>query len=195
MKRSFDIFMSVLLIIVFLPIFLALVLIIKWKLGNPVFYKQIRPGLHGQPFEMIKFRSMSDARDDRGDLLSDEKRLSTFGRLLRSTSLDELPELWNILIGDMSFVGPRPLLMEYLPLYSDEQFRRHDVKPGITGWAQVNGRNNISWPDRFTLDLWYVDNHNFWVDIRILLLTVRKVLNREGISADGHATVKKFTGE
>lgn len=195
MKRSFDIFMSVLLIIVFLPIFLALVLIIKWKLGNPVFYKQIRPGLHGQPFEMIKFRSMSDARDDRGDLLSDEKRLSTFGRLLRSTSLDELPELWNILIGDMSFVGPRPLLMEYLPLYSDEQFRRHDVKPGITGWAQVNGRNNISWPDRFTLDLWYVDNHNFWVDIRILLLTVRKVLNREGISADGHATMKKFTGE
>jgi len=195
LKRFFDVMMSLVLIIAFFPIFVLLVLVIRFKLGAPVLYKQVRPGLNGKPFEMVKFRSMSNTKDADGNALPDEQRLSSFGKFLRSTSLDELPELWNIFRGDMSFVGPRPLLMEYLPLYSPEQLRRHDVRPGITGWAQVNGRNSISWPERFKLDLWYVDNQSVLLDVRILLKTVYKVLSREGISADGQATMQKFTGE
>jgi len=195
LKRFFDVMMSLVLIIAFFPIFVLLVLVIRFKLGAPVLYKQVRPGLNGKPFEMVKFRSMSNTKDADGNALPDEQRLSSFGKFLRSTSLDELPELWNIFRGDMSFVGPRPLLMEYLPLYSPEQLRRHDVRPGITGWAQVNGRNSISWPERFKLDLWYVDNQSVLHDVRILLKTVYKVLSREGISADGQATMQKFTGE
>lgn len=195
LKRFFDVVMSLVLIIAFFPIFVLLVLVIRFKLGAPVLYKQVRPGLNGKPFEMVKFRSMSNTKDADGNALPDEQRLSSFGKFLRSTSLDELPELWNIFRGDMSFVGPRPLLMEYLPLYSPEQLRRHDVRPGITGWAQVNGRNSISWPERFKLDLWYVDNQSVLLDVRILLKTVYKVLSREGISADGQATMQKFTGE
>ena len=167
---------------------------VRNKLGSPVFFRQMRPGMHGKPFEMVKFRTMTDERSPDGQLLPDAQRLTPFGRFLRSSSLDELPELWNVLKGDMSLVGPRPLLMEYLPLYSPEQARRHEVRPGVTGWAQVNGRNAISWEDKFKLDTWYVDNHSFWLDIRILWLTVRKVVVREGISGAGEATMSKFTG-
>ena len=194
MKRLFDTFLSSLsLLLLSIPlVFLAWT--IRRSLGTPVFFRQLRPGLHGLPFQMIKFRTMTDARGLSGQLLPDSDRLTPFGRFLRSSSLDELPELWNVLKGDMSLVGPRPLLMEYLPLYSPEQARRHEVRPGITGWAQVNGRNALGWEEKFKLDVWYVDHHSLWLDIKILWLTVRKVLVREGISGNGEATMSKFTG-
>lgn len=193
-KRLVDIMFAVLASIVFLPIIVIVAFLIRVKLGGPVLFCQTRPGLNGKPFKMLKFRSMLNALDKEGNLLPDEQRLTRFGRILRSTSLDELPGLLNVLKGDMSLVGPRPLLMEYLPLYSPEQARRHDVRPGITGWAQVNGRNAISWEDKFKLDVWYVDNRSIWLDIKILFLTVKKVFVREGISAAGEATMSKFTG-
>jgi len=194
MKRLFDsILVALALIILALPL-LILALLIRRKLGSPVFFRQVRPGLHGQPFRMVKFRTMTDERDPDGELLPDAVRLTPFGRFLRATSLDELPELWNVLKGDMSLVGPRPLLMEYLPLYTPEQARRHEVRPGVTGWAQINGRNAISWEDKFKHDVWYVDNRSFWLDIKILWLTVKKVLVRDGISAAGEATMPKFEG-
>ncbi len=194
MKRLFDTFLSSLsLLLLGIPlVFLAWT--VRRSLGRPVFFRQLRPGLHGLPFQMIKFRTMTDACGPSGQLLPDSDRLTPFGRFLRSSSLDELPELWNVLKGDMSLVGPRPLLMEYLPLYSPEQARRHEVRPGITGWAQVNGRNALSWEEKFKLDVWYVDHHSLWLDIKILWLTVRKVLVREGISGEGEATMSKFTG-
>ena len=173
---------------------LGLIWLVRRKLGSPVFFRQVRPGMNGKPFEMVKFRTMTDERGPDGQLLPDAVRLTPFGRFLRSSSLDELPELWNVLKGDMSLVGPRPLLMEYLPLYSPEQARRHEVRPGVTGWAQINGRNAISWEDKFKLDTWYVDNQSLWLDIKILWLTVKKVLVREGISAPGDATMPVFTG-
>ena len=195
MKRLFDITAAlVALLLLCLPL-LALTLLVRRKLGRPAFFRQVRPGLHGKPFEMVKFRTMTDARGPDGALLPDADRLTPFGRFLRASSLDELPELWNVLKGDMSLVGPRPLLMEYLPLYSPEQARRHAVRPGITGWAQVNGRNAISWDDKFKLDVWYVDHRSLWLDLRILWMTVRKVLVRDGISAAGEATMARFTGE
>jgi lipopolysaccharide/colanic/teichoic acid biosynthesis glycosyltransferase len=194
MKRLTDIIAALLTLLILIVPLILLALLIKMKLGSPVFFKQTRPGLNGRPFNMVKFRSMTDARAPSGQLLSDAERLTPFGRFLRASSLDELPGLWSVLKGDMSLVGPRPLLMEYLPLYSPEQARRHNVRPGITGWAQVNGRNALNWEDKFKLDVWYVDNHTFWLDIKILWLTVRKVLVREGISADGEATMSKFTG-
>ena len=194
MKRLLDFTAALLgLIALALPL-LILIALIRRKLGSPVFFTQVRPGMHGKPFKMVKFRSMTSERGTDGELLPDAVRLTPFGRFLRSTSLDELPELWNVLKGDMSLVGPRPLLMEYLPLYSPEQARRHEVRPGITGWAQVNGRNAISWEDKFKLDVWYVDHCSLWLDIKILWLTVKKVLVREGISAAGEATMGKFTG-
>ena len=194
MKRFFDITISLSVTIIILPILLVTALLVYSKLGKPILFKQSRSGLQGKPFTILKFRTMKDAFDKSGTPLPDDKRLTNFGKLLRSTSLDELPALWNVLTGDMSLVGPRPLLMEYLPLYSKEQNRRHDVRPGITGWAQVNGRNAISWEDKFKLDVWYVDNQSFWIDIKILILTVKKVFVREGISADGEVTMTKFTG-
>ena len=179
---------------VWLPVTLLLMLFIRLKIGSPFFFTQVRPGLHGRPFRMVKFRTMTDARDADSKLLPDAERLTPFGRFLRSTSLDELPELWNVLKGDMSLVGPRPLLMEYLPLYTPEQARRHEVRPGITGWAQVNGRNAISWEEKFELDIWYVDNQSLWLDVRILWRTLVNVLNPQGISAVDRATMSKFTG-
>jgi len=172
----------------------VLALLIRVRMGSPVIFGQVRPGLRGKPFRMIKFRTMLDAVDAQGNPLPDDQRLTRLGSFLRSTSLDELPELWNVLKGDMSLVGPRPLLMEYLPLYSPEQARRHDVRPGVTGWAQVNGRNALSWDEKFKLDVWYVDNQSLWLDIKILFMTVKKVLVREGISAEGEVTMSKFTG-
>ncbi|MBC7215019.1 MAG: sugar transferase [Burkholderiaceae bacterium] len=194
MKRIFDIGLtSVGLLVLAIPL-LLLARKVRRELGSPVFFTQVRPGLHGKPFKMVKFRSMTDARGPDGALLPDAERLTPFGHWLRATSLDELPELWNVLKGDMSLVGPRPLLMEYLPLYSPEQARRHEVRPGVTGWAQVNGRNAISWEDKFKLDVWYVEHRTLWLDIKILWLTAKKVLVREGISAVGEATMGKFTG-
>ena len=194
MKRLLDLTAALLgLIVLALPL-LVLVALVRRKLGRPAFFRQTRPGLHGRPFQMVKFRTMTDARGPDGALLPDAERLTPFGRFLRSTSLDELPELWNVLRGDMSLVGPRPLLMEYLPLYTPEQARRHAVRPGITGWAQVNGRNALSWEEKFALDVWYVDHQSLALDISILWRTVRKVLVREGISAAGEATMGKFTG-
>ena len=194
MKRLFDITVAlVALLLLCLPL-LALTLLVRRKLGRPAFFRQVRPGLQGQPFEMVKFRSMTDARGPDGALLADADRLTPFGHFLRASSLDELPGLWNVLKGDMSLVGPRPLLMEYLPLYSPTQARRHEVRPGITGWAQVNGRNALGWDDKFKLDVWYVDHRSLWLDLRILWLTVRKVLVRDGISAVGEATMPRFTG-
>jgi lipopolysaccharide/colanic/teichoic acid biosynthesis glycosyltransferase len=194
MKRLLDLLLAlVALLLLALPM-LGLAWQIRRKLGGPVLFRQVRPGLHGQLFTMVKFRTMTDECDLDGQLLSDEKRLTSFGRFLRASSLDELPELWNVLKGDMSFVGPRPLLVEYLPLYTPSQARRHEVRPGITGWAQVNGRNAISWEDKFALDVWYVDHKSLWLDVRILWMTVRKVIIRDGISAAGEATMTKFTG-
>ena len=194
MKRILD-FTAALMALLLLCLPLAvLTLLVRRKLGHPAFFRQVRPGLHGQPFEMVKFRSMTDARGPDGALLPDAERLTPFGRFLRASSLDELPGLWNVLKGDMSLVGPRPLLMEYLPLYSPEQARRHAVRPGITGWAQVNGRNALGWDDKFKLDVWYVDHRSLWLDIKILWLTVKKVLVRDGISAAGEATMARFTG-
>ena len=194
MKRLFDVVVSACALLVLTLPLLVVIWMVRRKLGSPVFFAQVRPGMHGKPFKMVKFRSMTSERGTDGELLPDTERLTPFGRFLRSTSLDELPELWNVLKGDMSLVGPRPLLMEYLPLYSPEQARRHEVRPGITGWAQVNGRNAISWEDKFKLDVWYVDHCSLWLDIKILWLTVKKVLVREGISAAGEATMGKFTG-
>lgn len=194
MKRLFDFTAALLgLMALALPL-CVLAWLVRRKLGSPVLFRQVRPGLHGQPFEMVKFRSMTDARGPDGALLPDAERITLFGRFLRASSLDELPELWNVLKGDMSLVGPRPLLMEYLPLYTPEQARRHTVRPGVTGWAQVNGRNAISWEEKFALDTWYVDHQSLVLDIKILWLTVKKVLVREGISAAGEATMGKFTG-
>lgn len=194
MKRIFDLLLSTLAMIwLALPMFI-LALIIRQRLGSPVFFLQERPGLSCQPFDMMKFRTMTDECGSDRQLLPDAERLTPFGRFLRASSLDELPELWNVLKGDMSLVGPRPLLMEYLPLYTPEQARRHEVRPGITGWAQVNGRNAISWDEKFALDVWYVDNRTFWLDIKILWMTVKKVLVRDGISASGEATMPKFQG-
>ncbi|ANT69978.1 sugar transferase [Aeromonas hydrophila] len=175
-----------------------IIILVAWKirkdLGAPVIFRQVRPGLHGRPFQMIKFRTMKDAVDAQGNLLPDSERMTPFGNKLRSSSLDELPELWNVLKGEMSLVGPRPLLMQYLPLYSKEQARRHEMRPGVTGWAQVNGRNTISWEEKFKFDVWYIENYSFSLDIRILLLTIKKVFAKEGISAKGHVTIEPFTG-
>lgn len=193
-KRLFDLLLSILILLVLALPLIVLIWLILRKLGRPVFFTQVRPGIHGKPFTMVKFRTMTDKRGLDGILLPDAARLTPFGRFLRSTSLDELPELWNVLKGEMSLVGPRPLMMEYLPLYSPEQARRHEVRPGITGWAQINGRNAISWEERFRLDGWYVDHQSFWLDLRILLLTIWKVIRREGISAAGEATMAPFTG-
>ncbi|GAA4333686.1 sugar transferase [Pigmentiphaga soli] len=193
-KRLLDIVLAGVGLIILSPIIAALYFAVRHQLGRPVFFRQIRPGLHGQPFEMIKFRTMLDVCGPDGQQLSDENRMTPFGRFLRSSSLDELPELWNVLRGDMSLVGPRPLLMEYLPLYSEKQRRRHEVRPGVTGWAQVNGRNALSWQQKFDLDVWYVENRSVWLDIFILWKTVQKVIVREGISADGQATMERFRG-
>jgi len=193
-KRFIDIIGSITGLVLTSPIFIFVSLINYFTIGRPIFFKQIRPGLHAKPFVLYKFRTMLDLRDKNGTFLPDEKRLTCFGKFLRKTSLDELPELWNVIKGDMSLVGPRPLLMEYLDRYTPEQARRHEVKPGITGWAQVNGRNAISWEEKFKLDVWYVDNWNILLDIKIIFLTILKVLNGEGISAEGHATMPKFKG-
>ncbi len=195
MKRVFDWVVAFGCLVFFAIPLLGLAWLVRRKLGSPVLFRQIRPGLQGKQFEMVKFRTMTDERDASGALLPDAQRLTPFGCFLRASSLDELPELWNVLRGEMSLVGPRPLLMEYLPLYSPEQARRHEVRPGITGWAQVNGRNAISWADKFALDVWYVDHRSLWLDVRILWLTVRKVLVRDGISAAGEATMPRFEGD
>lgn len=194
LKRLIDIIVAGGLLLLLAPLLIVLALLIRRKMGPPALFRQVRPGLHGRPFEMMKFRTMRNATGPDGQLLPDVDRLTPFGRFLRSTSLDELPELWNVLKGEMSLVGPRPLLMEYLPRYSVEQARRHDVRPGLTGWAQVNGRNALSWEEKFALDLWYVDRQTVWLDIRILWMTAVKVLKRDGISADGEATMPKFEG-
>lgn len=194
MKRLFDVTVAAVLLVVLAPLLLLLAVLVALLLGRPVFFVQQRPGRHGRPFKLIKFRTMVDARDASGNLLPDAQRLTRFGRWLRATSLDELPELWNVLKGDMSLVGPRPLLIEYLPLYSPVQARRHEVRPGITGWAQVNGRNDISWEEKFALDVWYVDNQSLLLDLKILLLTMLRVVQRKGISQRGHATAEKFMG-
>ncbi|MEE6443592.1 MULTISPECIES: sugar transferase [Pseudomonas] len=194
LKRAVDIVASLAGLIVLGPVIIILAFFIHRKLGSPVFFRQVRPGINGKPFLMIKFRTMLDAVDEEGIPLPDEKRMTKFGGFLRSSSLDELPELWNVLKGDMSLVGPRPLLMEYLPLYNSRQYRRHDVRPGITGWAQINGRNALSWENKFELDVWYVENRTFKLDLKILILTLKKVLLRDGIAADGQATMSKFTG-
>lgn len=194
MKRLIDIIISVNgLLFLSIPL-LLLMFLIRIKLGSPIFFRQMRPGMLGRPFEMVKFRTMTNKCDKDGNLLPDHQRLTDFGRFLRTTSLDELPELWNVFKGEMSLVGPRPLLMEYLPLYTNEQSRRHCVRPGITGWAQVNGRNNISWEEKFKLDIWYVDNSSLLLDIKIIFLTISKVLKRTGINAKGDATMQKFKG-
>ena len=193
-KRIFDITLALIGALFLFPVFLLTVLMVKTKLGAPLFFKQVRPGLNANLFDMYKFRSMTNECDANGILLSDSKRLTQFGKFLRSTSLDELPSLWSVLKGDMSLVGPRPLLVEYLPLYSERQSRRHKVRPGITGWAQVNGRNAISWDEKFELDVWYIDNQSIWLDIKILWMTVKKVILRDGISAQGDVTMPVFKG-
>jgi len=194
MKRLFDFLVALCVLLILFPVIIVVAILIRFKLGSPILFTQNRPGLNGKVFKMMKFRSMLDGKDKHGNLLPDDERMTKFGTFLRSTSLDELPGLFNVLKGDMSLVGPRPLLVQYLPLYSSEQARRHNVRPGITGWAQVNGRNAISWGQKFKLDVWYVDNQSFLLDIKILLLTVKKVFVREGISADGHVTIEPFKG-
>lgn len=195
LKRAIDIFVALLALILFSPILLMLALVIRIKLGAPVLFRQERPGLHGLSFSMLKFRSMTDEKDASGNFLPDKKRLTPFGHFLRASSMDELPGLLNVLLGNMSLVGPRPLLKEYLPLYNQQQSKRHNMRPGITGWAQVNGRNTLSWEDKFSLDVWYVEHQSLGLDIKILLLTVMKVVKREGINQRGQATVSKFTGQ
>jgi sugar transferase EpsL len=195
LKRVFDFTFAAFILALMLPVALVVALLVFWRMGSPVLLRQPRPGLHGRLFTLYKFRSMTDARDESGNLLPDAQRLTFFGKLLRASSVDELPELWNVLRGEMSLVGPRPLLPEYLSLYNKEQARRHEVLPGITGWAQVNGRNTLAWDENFALDVWYVDNHTFWLDIRILLLTLWKVVSREGISQQGHVTRERFDGK
>lgn len=194
LKRLFDFLLTLVALLLLAAPLLVLAWLIRRKLGSPVFFCQVRPGLLGRPFTMVKFRTMTDERGPDGALLPDAQRLTPFGRFLRASSLDELPELWNVLKGEMSLVGPRPLLKQYLPLYSAEQARRHEVRPGLTGWAQVNGRNAISWDEKFKFDVWYVNNQSLWIDIKILWLTVKKVLVRDGISAAGEATMPAFTG-
>lgn len=193
-KRLVDILLTLAGGLLLAPVLIFVALAVRINLGSPVLFCQSRPGLHGKPFLIYKFRSMNDKRDSNGKLLPDEQRLTFFGKMLRSTSLDELPELWNVIKGDMSLVGPRPLLMEYLELYSPEQFKRHDIRPGITGWAQINGRNALTWEEKFKQDIWYVENQSLWLDLKILYLTVIKVLRRDDISEDGMATMSKFTG-
>tara|TARA_R100001244_G_scaffold25108_2_gene25241 strand:- start:37243 stop:37851 length:609 start_codon:yes stop_codon:yes gene_type:complete len=193
-KYLFDLTVSIIVFFILLPVILLVAVLIRIKLGSPILFTQDRPGLNGKVFKMMKFRSMLDAKDKHGNLLPDNERMTKFGAFLRSTSLDELPGLFNVIKGDMSLVGPRPLLVQYLPLYSSEQAKRHNVRPGITGWAQVNGRNAIGWDEKFKLDVWYVENQSFLLDMKILLLTVKKVFVREGISADGHVTIEPFKG-
>ena len=194
MKRVFDEIVSFFGLLLLLPALILITVLVRLKLGSPIFFKQKRPGLNGKIFNMYKFRTMTNECDKNWKLLSDEARLTKFGKFLRSTSLDELPSLWTVLKGDMSLVGPRPLLMEYLQLYSKEQARRHEVKPGITGWAQVNGRNEISWEDKFKLDVWYVDNQSFWLDLKILFMTVKRVVLSDGVNQSDHVTMEKFQG-
>ena len=192
MKRIFDIAFAGVILITLSPLLLIVAGFVRFNLGSPIFFRQLRPGFKGQPFELLKFRTMRNAVDIRDRPLLDEERLTGFGRFLRSTSVDELPEIWNVLKGDMSFVGPRPLLMEYLSRYSPQQARRHEMRPGLTGWAQVNGRNSLSWDEKFRLDVWYVDNRSFWLDLKILAMTVAVLFSRRGISADNHATMPPF---
>lgn len=194
MKRVFDFTLSLIALVILSIAIIVTALFIRLKIGSPVLFKQRRPGLNGEPFYVYKFRTMTDDRDAEGELLPDEVRLTSFGKVIRKLSLDELPQLWNVLKGEMSFVGPRPLLMEYLPLYNERQAKRHEVRPGITGWAQVNGRNAISWEEKFELDIWYVENRSLLLDIKILFLTVLKVFKSEGISQEGQATMAKFEG-
>jgi lipopolysaccharide/colanic/teichoic acid biosynthesis glycosyltransferase len=194
LKRFLDIIIASIALILLSPLYAFVAYKVKKNLGSPVLFRQVRPGLHGKPFEMIKFRTMKDAVDEQGNPLPDSERLTSFGQMLRSTSLDEMPELWNVIKGDMSIVGPRPLLMEYLPLYSPEQAKRHDVRPGMTGHAQVNGRNAIGWEEKFKLDTWYVENQSIWLDFKIMFKTVHKVLAKDDISAEGEATMTRFTG-
>ncbi len=194
MKRLFDIIFSLFCLIFLMPILILLSILILYKLGSPVFFTQVRPGLKGKPFKMIKLRSMTDARDRNGNLLSNAQRMTSFGQFLRSTSLDEIPGFFNVLKGDMCLVGPRPLLMDYLPLFNDFQKRRMEVKPGLTGWTQVNGRNNLTWDEKFELDVWYVDNQSFWLDLKILSMTFKKVLIREGITHENDVAMPRFTG-
>ncbi|MDC5554109.1 UDP-galactose phosphate transferase (WeeH) [Acinetobacter baumannii] len=193
-KRLLDIVIASIALILLSPLYFYVGYKVKKNLGSPVLFRQVRPGLHGKPFEMIKFRTMKDATDTQGNPLPDSERLTPFGKMLRSTSLDEMPELWNVIKGDMSIVGPRPLLMEYLPLYNKEQAKRHDVRPGMTGHAQVNGRNAISWEEKFKLDTWYVENRSLWLDFKIMLQTVKKVIAKEDINEAGEATMTKFAG-
>jgi lipopolysaccharide/colanic/teichoic acid biosynthesis glycosyltransferase len=192
MKRTIDVVGSATALVVLAPVLLAIGLVVAWRLGRPVLFRQWRPGMHGQPFRLIKFRTMREAFDDHGRPLPDHLRLTRFGAFLRATSLDELPELWNVLKGEMSLVGPRPLMMHYLPHYDAEQRRRHEVKPGLTGWAQVNGRNALDWKDKFRHDVWYVDHHNIWLDFKIMLITLGQVIRAHGIQQDGHATMPPF---
>ena len=194
LKRSLDIVIASTALVLLSPVYAYVAYKVRKNLGTPVLFRQVRPGLHGKPFEMIKFRTMKDALDTEGNLLPDSERLTPFGKMLRASSLDELPELWNVIKGDMSIVGPRPLLMEYLPLYNEQQAKRHNVRPGITGYAQVNGRNAISWEKKFELDTWYVENQSLWLDFKIMLKTVIKVIAKDDISAEGEATMSKFTG-
>jgi len=194
LKRLFDVAGSSLALVFFLPLMFGVAIAVRIAIGSPVIFRQQRPGFNATCFTMFKFKTMSDARDSDGDLLPDAQRLTPLGRFLRSTSLDELPEFWNVLRGDMSLVGPRPLLMEYLPLYDSHEWRRHEVRPGITGWAQVNGRNALSWEDKFALDVWYVDNRSLWLDLKIIAMTLAQVFRRQGISAHGDATMPRFTG-
>ena len=194
LKRILDVAIASTALVLLSPVYALVAYKVKKNLGSPVLFRQTRPGLHGQPFAMIKFRSMKDALDAAGNPLPDSERLTPFGKMLRATSLDEMPELWNVIKGDMSIVGPRPLLMEYLPLYNSEQAKRHEVRPGITGYAQVNGRNAISWEKKFELDTWYVENQSLWLDFKIMLKTVKKVLAKDDISAEGEVTMHKFTG-
>ena len=194
LKRLLDIIIASIALILLSPLYAFVAYKVKKNLGSPVLFRQVRPGLHGKPFEMIKFRTMKDALDEQGNPLPDSERLTPFGKMLRSTSLDEMPELWNVIKGDMSVVGPRPLLMEYLPLYNKEQAKRHDVRPGMTGHAQVNGRNAISWEEKFKLDTWYVENQSIWLDFKIMMKTVQKVIAKDDISAEGEATMTRFIG-
>lgn len=194
LKRLLDIVIASSALVLLCPVYVFVAYKVRKNLGSPVLFRQVRPGLNGKPFEMIKFRSMKDAVDAQGHSLPDSERLTRFGQMLRSSSLDEMPELWNVLKGEMSIVGPRPLLMEYLPLYNEQQAKRHNVRPGITGYAQVNGRNAISWEKKFELDTWYVENQSLWLDFKIMLKTVQKVLSKDDISAEGEATMTKFTG-
>jgi lipopolysaccharide/colanic/teichoic acid biosynthesis glycosyltransferase len=193
-KSLADFFAASLALVLLLPLLLVVTLVLRYRVGEPVFFRQKRPGYRGKPFCLLKFRTMTNHRDSSGFTLPDAQRLTPFGRWLRATSIDELPELINILRGEMSFIGPRPLLMQYLPLYSPEQARRHDVMPGFSGWAQINGRNALSWEEKFRLDVWYVDHQSFWLDLRIFLITILKVIRREGISSAGEATMSAFTG-